>query len=172
MDVVIFVCKASTWKSLDFKRALIMYKIAIQQNPYNPSIYYCYGLLLNECSQYKKANKYLNKSYKLNKNIGWINQQIDKDRIKVKQNMVKFGSRTSFYDVAFWADICGLCGKRGKKFKKCSRCKSTRYCCRKCQKKHWNFGHRIQCKTISKSTPYHKMYYHVLNSKQSLIMFE
>jgi len=39
---------------------------------------------------------------------------------------------------------CGLCGKHGTL--KCASCKLVFYCDRTCQKKHWNSGHREECR--------------------------
>jgi hypothetical protein len=39
---------------------------------------------------------------------------------------------------------CIQCGKTPSEVKKCGRCRKTRYCSRKCQKKHWKI-HKIEC---------------------------
>ena len=42
---------------------------------------------------------------------------------------------------------CGGCGETTfKKMKVCARCKKIHYCSKKCQRKHWKFGHKEICK--------------------------
>jgi hypothetical protein len=40
---------------------------------------------------------------------------------------------------------CGSCGELVENTLHCGRCKSTHYCNRKCQKKHWKSGHKQEC---------------------------
>eukprot|EP01084_Bolivina_argentea_P138135 243262_1 len=58
-------------------------------------------------------------------------------------------------DSQYWQQSCSnvrcrkirirLWERRRAKFKKCSGCKNMYYCCRKCQKYHWNTNHRYMC---------------------------
>ena len=48
---------------------------------------------------------------------------------------------------------CSGCSKKedpGKLFQLCSQCKNTKYCCRKCHKKHWKI-HKTSCDSKSKT---------------------
>ncbi|WCJ30469.1 Ubiquitin carboxyl-terminal hydrolase 18 [Euphorbia peplus] len=45
-------------------------------------------------------------------------------------------------------ETCANCGDSGSK--KCSRCKSVFYCSAKCQREHWNSGHKSKCKEPAK----------------------
>lgn len=49
--------------------------------------------------------------------------------------------------------ICVWCANRSldgvnSKLKTCGNCRSRRYCCVDCQRKHWNAGHKEECKRI------------------------
>jgi TPR repeat protein len=47
------------------------------------------------------------------------------------------------------AEKCACCGKRSGLFK-CGQCKAIKYCDKKCQKKHWKMGHKVDCLTEEK----------------------
>merc|ERR1712167_213896 len=42
--------------------------------------------------------------------------------------------------------LCSKREQRVRQFQVCARCQVTRYCSRKCQKTHWNNGHKKYCK--------------------------
>eukprot|EP01018_Ginkgo_biloba_P007129 Gb_38396 [translate_table: standard] len=67
-------------------------------------------------------------------------------------------------------DDCAVCQEPATK--RCSRCKTVRYCSLKCQAKHWNQGHKLNCKAsdpwglknvcnISNASGAHKSYDHM-----------
>ena len=44
---------------------------------------------------------------------------------------------------------CDACGKESvTKLQCCGGCKSVYYCDTKCQQRHWNAGHKNECKTM------------------------
>ena len=44
---------------------------------------------------------------------------------------------------------CDACGKESDiKLQRCGGCKSVYYCDAKCQQRHWNAGHKNECKTM------------------------
>eukprot|EP00123_Amoebidium_parasiticum_P013142 comp21795_c0_seq1/m.30988 comp21795_c0_seq1/g.30988 ORF comp21795_c0_seq1/g.30988 comp21795_c0_seq1/m.30988 type:complete len:611 (-) comp21795_c0_seq1:142-1974(-) len=50
------------------------------------------------------------------------------------------------------ATMCGWCGKGECELKRCSQCMAQSYCSKDCQKRHWNAGHRVECKREAGST--------------------
>lgn len=46
-------------------------------------------------------------------------------------------------------NACAICQEPGPK--RCSRCKTARYCSLECQTKHWNQGHKLDCKATRDS---------------------
>ncbi|KAI4953630.1 hypothetical protein J4E91_002478 [Alternaria rosae] len=48
------------------------------------------------------------------------------------------------------ADLCGTCHAPDAK-KKCSKCKNIRYCSPACQKRDWEFSHKLVCKPYAKA---------------------
>lgn len=49
-------------------------------------------------------------------------------------------------------DKCTNCGQKSStKIMVCSLCKSTQYCSRECQKKHWKNGHKSDCSRLAQS---------------------
>ena len=44
---------------------------------------------------------------------------------------------------------CDACGKESDiKLQRCGGCKSVYYCDAKCQQRHWNAGHKNECKVM------------------------
>jgi hypothetical protein len=74
------------------------------------------------------------------KHINTLELQIQKMRKhkKMKKKEVKTRAKCSSYE-------CQNVESHPREFKTCMRCRTTKYCSRKCQKKHWKQGHKKEC---------------------------
>eukprot|EP01083_Nonionella_stella_P222402 793671_1 len=98
-----------------------------------------------QCGKCEVARKYLRKSYKINETI------VEKCREQLEGRRLKWNIEQITYDE------CSYCGGKGKMIGKCSQCKCFKYCTRKCQKRHWKYGHRNECKLKTNVTLFDKV---------------
>lgn len=92
----------------------------------------------------KKLKKFLSHHPGLRNTIDEFQNCIDKmanyqHRSQMEKKKVRTNAQCSSY-------VCKKIESQIGDFKRCSRCQLAYYCSRKCQKKHWNAGHKEECK--------------------------
>eukprot|EP01084_Bolivina_argentea_P203985 348308_1 len=122
-----------------------------------------------KCLKWKKIDGDINRiMYRIAQSDEWKNYEYIFEitgcwntacgNVKAKYVVVRVRKETKLIIISgkFIQEICcnPLCDKKTwpwkKKFKLCASCKSVWYCCKRCQKLHWNrYRHNIHCKILS-----------------------
>eukprot|EP01084_Bolivina_argentea_P003319 6229_1 len=145
------------------KIALLLYRMALKENKYDPVCYLDIALLMKDCYRYNSSLRCLNLAQSLNQLVYNINNgEMIRDQVlqlKGKRCDELNGSKRMLWNQ------CSVCGEKMENIKKCKRCKSVYYCSKSHQKLDWRMGHRNYCKYHKRSKTKHILHAYFLTHK-------